>query len=200
MAGLAAPLGLLVLVLAWGGPLWLLLGGSFTGGMAMHMAVVAVAAPLLALGLADGPWDPMRWFPRLGPVGASLPEFAAVWGWHAPAAHEAARHSLVFLLLEQGSFLATGLLMWCACLGADRGRQAGGIIALLLTSMHMTLLGVLLTLAPRPLYDHEACLGLSALEDQALGGVVMLLVGGSVYLLGGVLLAARLLERRGEAT
>lgn len=194
MAGTALPAGLLVLALAWGGPVWLLLGPSFTGGMVMHMAVVAVAAPLLAIGLAGTRWDLTRRYPLLlGPLMASLLEFLAVWGWHLPGPHEAARAAFPFLVLEQGSFLLTGLLVWLSCLGAEGEQRGGGIVALLLTSMHMTLLGALLTLAPRPLYNHEACLGLTVLEDQSLGGVVMLLVGGAVYLAGGLILAARLL-------
>lgn len=200
MAGLALPAGLLVLLLAWGGPVWALLGPSFTGGMVMHMAVVAIAAPLLAVGLGGGRFDLTRRVPRLAsPLGASMLEFIAVWGWHMPGPHAAARGSLLFLVLEQLSFLLAGLLLWQASLGTgtrqtSQNSQAGGIVALLLTSMHMTLLGALLALAPRPLYDHVACLGLTVLEDQSLGGVVMLLVGGAAYLLGGLTLAARLLQ------
>lgn len=204
MAPLAMPLALLVLALVWGGPLLLLLERSFTGHMVMHMGVVAVAAPLLAIALGaklggDGRWDPARRFPRLfGPVAASGLEFVTIWGWHMPGPHNAARESLGLMALEQGSFLAVSLLVWLSCLGAGeadrRPRQAAGVVGLLLTSMHMTLLGALIALAPRPLYGHPACLGLSPLEDQAIGGVVMLLVGGGAYLAGGLHLAARLLR------
>lgn len=199
MRGLATPLGCLVLALVWGGPLWLLLGHSFTAHMVMHMGVVAVAAPLLAIGLGGTRLDPLRRFPRrLGPVAASVLEFMVVWGWHAPGPHHAARASLPVMALEQASFLLVALLVWTACLGAGeadrRARQAAGIIGLLLTSMHMTLLGALIALAPRPLYHHAAHSGLSALEDQSIGGVVMLLVGGGAYLAGGLYLASRLLQ------
>lgn len=64
--------------------------------------------------------------------------------------------------------------------------------------MHMTLLGALLALSPRPLYGSAdvSCFGvpLSAAVDQQAGGVVMLLVGAIVYLLGGVTLLATTLE------
>jgi hypothetical protein len=61
--------------------------------------------------------------------------------------------------------------------------------------MHMTLLGALLALSPRPLYRHVAAFGgLSPLQDQHLGGAIMLLVGGASYLLGGLWLTARLLR------
>jgi putative membrane protein len=68
-------------------------------------------------------------------------------------------------------------------------------VGLLLTSMHMTLLGALLALSPRPLYFHIAGFsGLTPLEDQHLGGAIMLLVGGVSYLLGGLWLTVGLLK------
>ncbi|MXP64399.1 cytochrome c oxidase assembly protein [Roseomonas sp. M0104] len=203
LASPALPLAALVLALAWGGPLLLVFDRSFTGHMVMHMGVVALAAPLLAIALGGTRLDPTRRFPQLlGPVVASGLEFIAIWGWHAPAPHQAARGAFPMLVLEQGSFLLAALLVWLSCLGAGaadrRPRQAAGIVGLLLTSMHMTLLGALIALAPRPLYDHPACLGLTQLEDQSLGGVVMLLAGGGAYLAGGLWLAARLLRDPAE--
>ncbi|EHM02736.1 cytochrome c oxidase Caa3 assembly factor [Acetobacteraceae bacterium AT-5844] len=193
-ASLAA--GLLVLALAWGGAVTAWLGHSFTAAMVVHMAVVAVASPLIALALVQRfPRQPWGW---PGPIGASAIEFAVVWGWHLPATHDAARHVAWVAVLEQGSFLLAGLLLWLACLRQDPARQAAGILALLLTSMHMTLLGVLLTLAPRALFTHGHVAPEHALTDQAIGGVIMLLFGGATYLVGGLALAARLLGRRGE--
>jgi putative membrane protein len=76
------------------------------------------------------------------------------------------------------------------------------VVALLLTTMHMTLLGALIALAPRALYDTHGFalqgLALTPLEDQQMAGVVMLALGGVSYLAGGVWLLARLL--RGSAT
>ena len=73
-----------------------------------------------------------------------------------------------------------------------------GAVGLLFTSMHMTLLGALLALAPRPLYGTASvsCLGLTLgpTTDQSLGGTVMLAVGAAVYLAGGLALVARGLE------
>lgn len=201
-------LGLLALAFAWLGPARWLAPGPFSAHMTMHMTVVAVAAPLLALGLAGGGLDPVRRWPALfPPVPASIVELLVVWGWHAPAPHHLARHATPWLVLEQATFLASGLLVWLASVGGARapggggaGDRAGaGLVALLLTSMHMTLLGALLALPPRPLYDHGAhAPGLDALADQHLGGAIMLVVGGVAYLAGGLGLAAGLL-RRGRA-
>ncbi|WP_043238152.1 cytochrome c oxidase assembly protein [Stutzerimonas azotifigens] len=201
MKRLALLLGALTLAMAWLGPLPALAERAFAAHMAMHVLVVAVAAPLLALGLANGRLDPVQQAPRLfSPALASLVELVVVWGWHAPALHHAARHSSGLLALEQLSYLAVGLLLWLSAFGGSRRRDraAAGIAGLLLTSMHMTLLGVLLALAGRPLYAHAALAadGLSALDDQHLGGVIMLVFGGCSYLAGGLYLLAGLLREK----
>lgn len=202
MRTLVLLLGVLVLACAWVWPLPAL-PNSFSVHMTMHMAVVAVAAPLVALGFAETRLDPVRRIPALfSPLPASVVELVVVWGWHAPELHELARHSNVAFTLEQASFLASGLLLWLAVLGGDassRANRAGsGVLALLLTSMHMTLLGALLALPPRPLYAHVRHAAkpvlLSPLEDQHLGGAIMLLVGGLSYLIGGLAVAVRLLR------
>lgn len=183
------------LAVAWGGALAALAAGPFAAHMAVHMAVVAVAAPLGALALAGSGLDPVRRAPALFPaLPASVLELIVVWTWHTPALHHFARHARFGLALEQGLFFATGLYLWLAAVGAPSAeRAAAGVIALLLTSMHMTLLGALLALAPRPLFAHHASGDASgALSDQELGGAIMLLVGGVVYLAGGVALAVRL--------
>lgn len=197
--------GLLSLLAAWLGPLPSLAQHSFAAHMAMHMTVVAVAAPLLAIGLAGTAADPVPRVPWMfSPMLAAVLEFMVVWSWHAPQLHHAARDSAAMRVLEQGSFLAVGLWLWLAAFGGgarrSRERTAAGIGGLLLTSMHMTLLGVLLAGAPRALYvhGHASASALDTLPDQQLGGVLMLGIGGSVYLGGALLLLAGLLRVRGE--
>lgn len=192
--------GILVLAALWLGPLPVRAEGSFAAHMAMHMGVVAVAAPMLALGAAGTRLDPaLRWPRAVTPIPASVLELIVVWAWHAPLLHHLARHHPAGLVLEQGSFLLAGLLVWASAFGGAPapGRRAAGVVGLLLTSMHMTLLGALLALSPRPLYEHLAGAGsLTALDDQHLGGAIMLLVGAAAYLAGGVALTARVLRRR----
>jgi putative membrane protein len=191
-------LGLGVLACAW-----LLAAGKLgmTGHMAAHMAAVAIAAPLVAYGLAGSRADPaMRWPSVVSPLAMSLVELVVVWGWHLPAARAFAASGTAGLILEQAMFFAAGLLLWSACLGAreaaNSARRAAGVGALLLTTMHMTLLGVLIALAPRPLFDgHDhSLLGIDPLFDQQAAGVVMLLIGGGSYLIGGLLLLAGMLR------
>jgi putative membrane protein len=199
----SAALGALALIAAWAQ-----LGGApahqpFAAYMAAHMGVVAIAAPLLALAFAGSRWDPVRRSPRgFSPLGASVVELVVVWAWHTPALHALARQETGALLLEQASFLAAGLYLWLSVLGGDPGaevtqRRAAGIVALLLTAMHMTLLGALLALAPRPLFESvHAAPGMSELDDQHLGGAVMLILGAASYLVAGVWLSWGLVRYR----
>jgi putative membrane protein len=192
--------GLGALAFLWLGPLPELATGSFSAHMTLHMGVVAVAAPAIALGTAGRRWDPVRGAPRLfAPLAWSVLELLVVWAWHAPALHHAARSSAGVLWIEQASFLLSGLFLWLSAFGGgerERGaRSASGVVALLLTSMHMTLLGALLALPPRALYLHDAATSsLSALDEQHLGGAIMLAVGGVVYLAGGLTLSLELLK------
>jgi putative membrane protein len=190
-----------VLAMAWLGPLPDLAQRSFAAHMTMHMAVVAVAAPLMAMAVSGSTVDPARAMARLfAPIPASIVELVVVWAWHAPVLHHAARHQTGVLVIEQASFLAAGFLLWIAAVGGARQqhrfRAGPGVIALLFTSMHMTLLGALFALANRPLFqdainEQDA---LSALADQHLGGAIMLLVGGASYLFGGLWLTAGVLR------
>lgn len=196
--------GLLALAGLWLGPLPTLAQQSFAAHMTLHMGIVAVAAPLLALGLAGSRCDPVRKAPGLfPPIPLSVVELMIVWAWHAPALHHLARHSSTGFATEQGTFLAAGLLVWLSAFGGGAGRQreraVAGLTALLLTSMHMTLLGALLALTPRALYTHASssvAMAMSPLEDQHLGGAIMLLVGGVSYLAGGLWLTRTLLRAR----
>lgn len=175
---------------------------SFTVHMIAHMGVVAGAAPLIAIGLSGTRFDFLSSLPWLTPIMASLIELFAVWTWHNPALRALSETSSILAALEQLVFLGAGLVLWLSCLGgAAAGREErrlAGTFGLLFTSMHMTLLGALLALSPRPLYGEGdvSCLGviLSAAVDQQAGGVVMLLVGAAVYLAGGVALLARTLN------
>lgn len=193
--------GLLVLSAAWA----LLIfenAASFSVHMITHMAVVAGAAPILALSISGSRYDRVATSRILTPLTASLIELIVVWGWHLPALRALSESSAVVRMLEQACFLTAGLILWLSCFGgsgeARDERRLGGTLGLLFTTMHMTLLGALLALSPRPLYGDGfvTCFGttLSAGEDQQVGGVVMLMVGAAVYLAGGVTLLGRTLN------
>jgi putative membrane protein len=180
---------------------------SFAAHMVQHVLLVAVAAPLLALGEPLGPF--LRALPRerrraLGRWwrtqrglraawrAASSPFVVwplALWGWHAPALFEAALRDDLVHAIEHGTFLATALLYWWPVIRAGRGRlsHAGALLYLFTAAGATSALGVLITFAPAPWYAPYAAagaspLGLGPLEDQAAAGLVMWVGGGTIYL------------------
>ncbi|TWT94320.1 cytochrome c oxidase assembly protein [Neorhodopirellula pilleata] len=195
-------LGWLVLLVAWMGPLPELAQVSFAAHMTLHMAVVAVAAPLISIGVAGMRFDPVKRFPSwFAPVPASIAELVIVWAWHAPGLHHFARHTVVGFVIEQSMFLSAGVWVWLSAFGGSRprtqSRSGAGVIGLLLTSMHMTLLGALLVMSPRLLYSHHQSYGpWDPITDQHVGGAVMLIVGGAAFLAGGLWLTKDLVSDR----
>ena len=215
--------GVLTLLVMWGLLPWLA-PPAFYVHMTMHMGIVALAAPLIAIGISGGLFDPVIKYGWLfAPIPISLLELTVVWAWHAPGLHQFARHNILGLIAEQGMFLGCSILLWLSAFGGrwpqDANRTAAGIVGLLLTMMHMVLLGSLLALTLRTLYNHSAShgmsheisrgvseslshgigngeshVGLTALEDQHLGGAIMLIGGGISYLMGGLWLSMRLLQ------
>ena len=160
-----------------------IIAGAFTRHMVAHMTLVALVAPLLAIVIARSRFNPVarrpRWF---SPIAASLIEFVVIWAWHAPALHVAARHDDGMFALEQASFLGASTYLWLAIIGGDHSssamRAGTGIVALVITFAHMTMLGAVLALTPRDLYGH----GAAALADQQLGGAVMIASSTVAYL------------------
>lgn len=188
-----------LLAAVWLGPLPGLAERSFTAHMVLHVFTVAIVPPLLALALVGSRYDPGRRQRLLLflPFPASIIEVLVVWIWHLPVPHQASLDSALVFSAEQVSYLLAGLLVWIAAFGKpeDPNRSAAGIGALLFTSMHMTLLGVLIATSPRLLYEHRGVSGVAPLVDQQIGGIIMLAGAGSIYLAGGLLLLGRLLHR-----
>jgi putative membrane protein len=207
------------LVIALVSPLDALGGTLLTAHMAQHALLVAVAPPLLLLGrlgaafawalpgggrkrlLASAAW---RWAARLGralarPLLAAALHGLALWLWHAPALFEAALEHPWLHALEHATFFGTALLFWRAVLDAGPLRRAGPALgAALATLVHGGLLAALITMAPHPFYGWYAgrslLWGLDALEDQQLGGLLMWVPMGMIYLGACLGLAWRLIE------
>jgi putative membrane protein len=207
--------GWLVLGLAVATPLDPLGNRLFLAHMVQHELLMIVAAPLLVLGrpLAVWAWAlpiggrrtlggffrrpgwRVPWRLATGALGAWLLHALALWLWHVPALFEAALANEAVHALQHSSFLLTALLFWWSVLGA-RTRSARGVavLSLFTTMVHTGALGALLTLSPVAWYPSYAAsapaFGLDALEDQQLGGLVMWVPAGLVYVVCGLVLAA----------
>jgi cytochrome c oxidase assembly factor CtaG len=189
----------------------------FAPHMAEHELFTVVAAPLLAAGRPAVPYLlalPLAWRRRIArwinrgprrlwrtlvrPGVAWALHGAALWLWHAPALFEAALRSEAIHYLQHVSLLATALLFWASILPrrADARTRIVGVFSLFTTSMHMTLLGALLTLSPTVWYASyaRASPGLSPLEDQQIAGLIMWVPAGLVYVAVALGLCAALLR------
>lgn len=169
--------------------------------MALHLGVVVVAAPLIGIGLQRaglGHWAGRRLL--FWAIAASLFEMLVVWSWHTPVLHDAASRQMPVFVTQQLSFLAAGLLIWLVSFSGQTKAGAGlGAVALMMTFMHMTMLGVLLALVPDLLYPADLYLGATAaerVEDQTRGGILMAIGGSFPYLIGGLVLASRLVTEQ----
>jgi cytochrome c oxidase assembly factor CtaG len=110
----------------------------------------------------------------------ALPIWLATYAiWHVPLAYEAALHHRVVLDLEHLSYLLAGLLLWWPVFQEEPWRLHSGAKAAYLFAAFVLAspLGLILALLPSPIYDtyvHAPRLwGLSAAEDQQLGGTLM---------------------------
>ena len=189
LTGRIAGAGLLALL--WLGPLPALAQVSMTAHMLLHVGLVAVVPALLRVPL-----------PALGGGALALAvvaDIVVVWGWHLPAAHIWASLDDTGFVLQQASFLAVGIAVWSL---ADAAGRLAAAAVLMVTAMHMTMLGIALTLAPQVLYP-GVCgggpFGLGPLEDQQMAGVVMAVLAPAVYLAGGLARLAPLLSERRAA-
>lgn len=155
----------------------------FSARIAQHMWLVLIAAPLLALASAparerrDAPvQDGMR-----SPLSAATVFAACLWLWHSPRLYALTFSSDVTYWLMHITLIGSALWLWRS-MNLGNGLARTGIA--FLTFLQMGLLGALLTLAPRVLYAPHMLTasnwGLSPLEDQQLGGLIMWIPAGFV--------------------
>jgi putative membrane protein len=208
--------GLAVLVAALLSPLDRIGGKLFAFHMIQHELLMLVAAPLLVCGRPLAAWvwafprNARRWMGQLGdrrwlngpwrfitsPLSAWTLHAIVLWVWHAPFLFEAALVDRGIHNLQHATFLLSALLFWFALLSA-RGREAqgAGVLYLFTTTVHTGVLGALITFATRPWYPHYVDTapewGLTALEDQQLGGLIMWVPASLVFVGFALVLFAR---------
>ena len=122
------------------------------------------------------------------PLNAWILEAAALWLWHIPFLYQATLHSDWIHAAQHISFLATAVLFWSALYGVGRSAMGYGAATLYVfgTAVHCSALGALLTFSQvlwYPAYGGTTgAWGLTPLEDQQLGGAVMWVPSGVVFI------------------
>jgi len=219
--------GLGVLGLAMAGPLDALAHSLFWAHMVQHMLLTIVVPPLLALGqpvhvaltalpparrrrVAGWIFRP-RWARMLLDLAAHPLVLALMLNvplvvWHLPAIYEAALANQLLHDLEHVSFMGPAVTLWLVLLEPTVPRRCrlsaeGALLVLFTTWMVCDLLGAVLALSSATWYPAYAVSaqtwGISAVEDQRLGGLVMWIGGGVFYACAMLVMFVRLSGVRG---
>jgi len=201
-------LGDLVMLLALISPLDVLADDYlFSAHMLQHMLLVLAVPPMLILGIPRDVARSAVRVPMLGAIERALRRpliawtlgMAALWIWHLPRLYDATLASEALHIFEHLTFLVTATIFWWPILPPlENSRMNHGVaFAYLGAAMLVTgVLGILITFAPVGAYaaylhpqDSLGILdglrrswGLTTDADQQLGGLLMWVPGGLVYL------------------
>ena len=216
---------LLALASALISPLAWLSDVLFSAHMTQHEILMLVAAPLLVMGrpLLAFLWAVPRakrpgvarvfrsasisrlWQRLTDPLMVFVVHGLALWIWHVPVLFEWALHHDGVHAVQHLSFVVTAALFWWGMVEGRYGRAGYGVgvLYVFLTALHSTVLGALLTVAPRTWYGSYEITAVGqrvdALADQQLAGLVMWVPSGVIFIVVGLALVAAWLgesERR----
>jgi putative membrane protein len=215
--------GWTVLALSLVSPLHPLGEVLFSAHMAQHEILMLVAAPLLVLsrplvaflwGMPFGwrrdlgAWSKTRsvqrsWNALTAPMTAWWIHAVALWAWHAPSLFQATIGNPFVHAAQHASFLGSALLFWWALFYAGGERSYGtGVFYIFTTAVHTGILGALLTFSRAvwyPAYSATAPVwGMTPVEDQQLGGLIMWVPAGLVYTVAGLALFAAWMRSAGR--
>ncbi len=202
------------LVVALCSPLHPLGQELFSAHMTQHELLMAVAAPLLVLsrpvagllwgmpiewrrqlgGLAKEPRFQMFWRGLSAPATDWVVHAIVLWAWHVPFLFQATLANDAIHGAQHLCFLISALLFWWSLLRGSTRNYGWSVLYLFTTATHTSILGALLTFSPSvwyPAYGRTAeAWGLTGLQDQQIGGLIMWVPAGLVYLAAGLLMFA----------
>jgi cytochrome c oxidase assembly factor CtaG len=189
---------------AWGGVL-------FAAHMTQHESLMLVAAPLLVLGrplismlrgmprswaanlarMSNRPTWRFWWGAISDAFAAWIIHFVVLWTWHVPALFQATLESSLVHAAQHASFLGAALLFWWAVIHGKHAAASYGmaVLYMLTTAVYSGVLGALLTFARSvwyPVYSNTQSWGMTPLEDQQIGGLIMWVPACLVYVGAGL--------------
>ena len=212
--------GWTTLFLALTSPLHELGERLFSAHMLQHEILILVSAPLIS---ASHPGATLLWAfaPRhrngigkwvrrvensrpyrltTAPLNAWILEAAALWLWHIPFLYQATLESDWVHAAQHISFLGTAVLFWSALYGVGRSamRYGTAIFYVFGAAVHCSALGALLTFSTvlwYPAYVNTTfAWGLTPLQDQQLGGAIMWVPSGGVFIIVALVLMTQWLS------
>jgi len=201
-------LGIAAALFALVSPLDQLSDGLFAAHMSQHELLMVVAAPLLVLGRPftvciwtlpskrrgavvgyfRRPAARAAWQFVSAPLLALVLHGAVRWLWHLPSLFEAAMRNEAIHAVQHLSFFCSAALLWWAMVHGRYGRAgyALSVLFVFATALHTSILGVLISVAPRVIYHvyqgRTEAYGWHALDDQALAGIIMWVPSGTLFM------------------
>lgn len=190
--------GLVVMFLALNGPVHDISDYYlFTGHMVQHLVLTIVTPPLLLLGTPGWMLRPAL---RSRPVAAlaravTTPRAAfaifnlVLAAWHLPPLYNSAMYYHEVHIAQHLMFLVGAVIMWWPLLSPlpelPRLSYPGQMLYSFLMTLPMTVISIFIVYADHVLYPAYASAprlwGLSPLEDQRLGGLIMWIPGGLFF-------------------
>ena len=165
---------------------------------ALMLVLTLVFPPLLLAGLDDAVLEPLVRMRVVGPLLRTLtrPTWCFVVfnvvlaAWHLPPMYNTAMRHHAVHIVQHLMFMGASVLMWWPLASPSRALprlpHAGQMLYCFLMSVPMSLVSVYIVYAQDILYPAYAAApriaGLSPLEDQRLGGLIMWIPGGLVFL------------------
>jgi putative membrane protein len=209
-------LGWVSLIIALDSPLHELGEQLFWVHMTQHEILMLISAPLLLLGRPalvfvwalppswrEGAASFARvkalkilWSTVSAPISAWLLSALALWIWHIPWLFDQTLRSDWIHAAQHTTFLLTALIFWWPVVNRTPALgYGGGLVYVFTTIMHTSVLGALLTFAPRPWYSPYVrtapAMHVSALEDQQIGGLIMWIPAGTLLLIVALVLLVK---------
>jgi putative membrane protein len=197
----------------------------FSAHMLQHEIMILISAPLISASQPGatclwafaprGRAEIGAWMHRIerarfvrffaAPLSAWLLEAAALWVWHIPSLYQATLKSDWVHAAQHLSFFLTAVIFWSALYGVGRSALSygAGTFYTFGAAVHCSALGALLTFSTVLWYPAYAAStarwGLTPLEDQQLGGVIMWVPSAVAFIVIALALFAKWLsesERR----
>lgn len=177
-----------------------------TAHMVQHLLLMAVAAPLILLGVRSTIPSNLKVHPALCWIAGTV----TVIGWHVPAFFELAWQSRYWHAFEHATFFIAGVLFWWPVIRPWSASSRWWVpVYLFLATLPCDALSAFLAFCGHVVYrsylpagdkiggftlQHAGTFRLSPLEDQALAGALMWVAVTFAYLIPAIAVTSHLLS------
>jgi putative membrane protein len=169
----------------------------FSAHMVQHLLLTMAMPPLMIAGVPGWMLRPLLRNSVLGAIARRITRPFACFVifnlviaiWHVPAFYNAAMANHNIHIVEHLMFMSAAVLMWWPLMSQlpelPRLAYPGQMLYCFLMTLPMSIVAIYITLADQVLYPAYAAapriVALSPLEDQVLGGLIMWVPGGVIF-------------------